>query len=419
MKAVTIAYLSLFLYICLKMKNIDYEYTGSILMNLSGIPVRIFDHEQLIHFFYHSSFPADPYEVAEKDIAESRSHVGYVMSSESQYYGYVNHESLRIVIGPTGLLPLQEQQIRHIAFQLNLKKEEIPSFIQTMRSIVRMPLASLLQMLCAINYAISSEKLTLYDLQVDPEAQQHLQSLPAEDTDHEQSTDDELFSAHNSLAYEKQMLEMVRRGDSEKLEAWLRNAPAIRAGVISKEALQQEKNLFICTATLVSRAAIEGGMDGDEALNLSDSYIRQCEIMNSADDIRNLQLHMLIRYTKEVRKNRWLSDKSSLIRQVSHYIQNHLSDPVKTSEIADALYMSRSHLSARFHKESGMKLTDYIDYVKIAEAKSLLENTGKPAGMIAYYLGYSSQSHFTNVFKKLTAATPEQYRRQHRDFRHQ
>ena len=393
--------------------KIDYEYIGSILMNLSGIPVRIFDTQHLLRFFYHSPFSRDPYELAEKDIIARTDHVGYVMSTESQYYGYVNHDGMRIVIGPSGLLPLQEQQIRHIAFQLNIEREEMPVFIQTMRSIVRMPLSSLLQMLCAINYSISNEKLTLYDLQVDHEAQMQYGSAQEPAISTVQAENEEMLTDHNSLAYERHMLEMVRHGNVEKLEAWVRNAPAIKAGVISKEALQQEKNLFICTVTLVSRAAIEGGMDADEALNLSDSLIRQCEILNSAEDVQNLQLHMLMRYTKEVEKNRWLSDKSSLIRQVTRYIQTHLSDPVRTSDIADALYMSRSHLSLRFHAESGMKLCDYIDQVKIEEARTLLENTNKPAGMIAYYLGYSSQSHFTNVFKKITSLTPNQYRREH------
>lgn len=395
------------------MNKIDYEYIGSILMNLSGIPVRIFDHGHLTRFFYHSPFSKDPYELAEKEITNRTDHVGYVMSSESQYYGYVKHDNMRIVIGPSGLLPLQEQQIRHIAFQLNIEKEEMPSFIQTMRSIVRMPLSSLLQMLCAINYSICGEKLTLFDLQANPETLMQYESEETSGPSLEHNESDVMQSDHNSLAYEKQMLDMVRAGNVQKLEEWVRNAPAIRAGVISKEALQQEKNLFICTVTLVSRAAIEGGMDADEALNLSDSFIRQCEVLNSAEDVQNLQLHMLMRYAKEVAKNRWLSDKSRLIRQVTHYIQTHLSEPLKTSDIADGLYMSRSRLSTRFHEESGIKLSDYIDQVKIEEAKTLLENTNKQAGMIAYYLGYSSQSHFTNVFKKITSLTPNQYRRKY------
>ena len=58
------------------------------------------------------------------------------------------------------------------------------------------------------------------------------------------------------------------------LREWFATAPAIRAGVVAGEPLRQKKNLFIVTVTLASRAAIQGGMQADDAFTLSYSYIR-------------------------------------------------------------------------------------------------------------------------------------------------
>ena len=91
-------------------------------------------------------------------------------------------------------------------------------------------------------------------------------------------------------------------------------------------------------------------------------------------------------------------------------MRHHLSDSIKTEEIAEALFISRSHLSTRFKQETGLNLTEYIHHIKISEAKHLLKYTDKSLLLISNYLGYSSQSHFTRMFKKLVGVSPMEYR---------
>ena len=96
------------------------------------------------------------------------------------------------------------------------------------------------------------------------------------------------------------ILNYVRNGDLDSLKQWLQKAPAIRGGILANEQIRQLKNTFVVTITLVSRSAINGGLDIDEALSLSDSYIQKCELLNSIERITNLQYHMLLDYTKRV-----------------------------------------------------------------------------------------------------------------------
>ena len=51
-----------------------------------------------------------------------------------------------------------------------------------------------------------------------------------------------------------------------------------------------------------SRAAIKGGIDAEDALSLSDEYIRKCELMTGVDSIVNLQYHMVLDYTRRVER---------------------------------------------------------------------------------------------------------------------
>ena len=48
--------------------------------------------------------------------------------------------------------------------------------------------------------------------------------------------------------------------------------------------------------------------------------------------------------------------------------------------------------------------------LRVERAKGLLASTAKPIAEIAADLRFAHQSHFTNVFKKLTGMTPRAYR---------
>lgn len=208
----------------------------------------------------------------------------------------------------------------------------------------------------------------------------------------------------------QQLLDMVRRGDTLRLQEWIANAPAVRPGKVAANLLRQTKNTFIITTTLVSRAAIRGGMDLDDALRLSDSYIQKCERLNSFEQITNLQYHMVTQYTQAVEELRYNRNQSELVKNVASYVRHHLSEAIKTDDLADSLFISRSHLSTRFKRETGMNLTEYIHYIKISEAKHLLAHTDKNLSLISNYLGYSSQSHFSRMFKKMAGMSPAEYR---------
>lgn len=104
---------------------------------------------------------------------------------------------------------------------------------------------------------------------------------------------------------------------------------------------------------------------------------------------------------------------SKLVIDVSNYVQHHLSEPIDVEALAKSMFLSRTYLATKFKKESGTTLTDFILKEKVEEAKRLLRYTDKHATAIAVYLGFSSQSHFVNVFKKYTGKTPSEYRKLH------
>ena len=58
-------------------------------------------------------------------------------------------------------------------------------------------------------------------------------------------------------------------------------------------------------------------------------------------------------------------------------------------------------------------IADFILKEKTEEAKRLLRYTDKSLAAISAYLGFSSQSHFSRVFRQYAEITPGEYRAKH------
>ena len=124
---------------------------------------------------------------------------------------------------------------------------------------------------------------------------------------------------------------------------------------------------------------------------------------------------MIFTYTRKINNLKKLTTKAKISKDVYFYIIKHLSEPIKTEDIAKALYMSRSHLSTIFKKETGISLNNYIHKIKIEKAKELLMDNSKSITLISDYLGYSSSSHFNRIFKQEKKITPTEYRKNNKN----
>ncbi len=147
---------------------------------------------------------------------------------------------------------------------------------------------------------------------------------------------------------------------------------------------------------------------------LSDAYIQRVEQLNAQNAITNLQYSMVLEFTEQVGKVRRGRNPTRLAIEVANYVQHHLSEPIDTEAMAKEFFLSRTHFSTKFKQETGMTLTDFILGEKTEEAKRLLCCSDKSATAIGEYLGFSSQGHFSRVFKKYSGMTPNEYREKYR-----
>ncbi len=394
------------------MKQIDLEYLCTVIGNLSGIPIRLYDGETLVFSYSFVKLPKDPVELYRDEIWSIQESVGYYVTRIFNYYGIINSDNLKIIIGPTRQTGNTDQDLRELAFQLDVSTEDTDEFVIGMKSIIRMPLESVMQILCTMNYVLNGEKLSLQDIAVFDDQQDILSKDAVAKQGAQQYSNENIpvQDVHNTFELEQTVMTIVRKGDTAALREWIRAAPAVRGGIIAAEQLRQMKNTLIVSITLASRAAIRGGMDVEDAFSLSDAYIQKCELLNRPDQIMNLQYHMIQEYTQKVERLRLGKHPGKLAIDVANYIQHHLSEPITVENIAKELYLSRPYLSRKFIEETGESLTDFILKEKTEEAKRLLRYSDKSLTAISDYLGFSSPGHFSRVFRKYAACPPSEYR---------
>lgn len=79
-------------------------------------------------------------------------------------------------------------------------------------------------------------------------------------------------------------------------------------------------------------------------------------------------------------------------------------------EIAQKLHITRRHLSRLMRQCYGMSFADKQNELRCEFAKELLLRSDHSLGVIWQMTGYSSQQYFNKVFKRLTGATPSEFR---------
>ena len=74
-----------------------------------------------------------------------------------------------------------------------------------------------------------------------------------------------------------------------------------------------------------------------------------------------------------------------------------------------------SHYSEWFKARTGKSPKDYVNTLRLQQAKQLLEHTELPIFRIAQDVGFAQASSLTRLFRQRDRLTPQQYRQQIRN----
>lgn len=335
---------------------------------------------------------------------QSNQTVDVTLTEDMVICGYVIDMQGRkaLILGPVMEHPCSRSTALNMLKHMGLSYKRADELMYYFEKIPSVALTTFIKELYFLNYIINDQL---------PPAEDWYKELAAKlGKRHTGPVQTEKLS-HNPREWDQMLEACIEYGKMEELETFMASIRSHgKMGITANDSIRSFKNVSIASIALISRAAARGGMDYEAALSLSDEYIRKIETLRSFEELNQLLGQAFFEYTGIVARIRRLKSQSKLVYSVVNYVQKHIFEPIQVTEIAEEMGNNVSYLCRNFKQETGKTLKEYINEVKLEEAKFMLRSTEKPIIDIAMELGYSSQAYFATLFKNYTGSTPMNFR---------
>lgn len=144
-----------------------------------------------------------------------------------------------------------------------------------------------------------------------------------------------------------------------------------------------------------------------EAQKKDDNFHEICQ------SLLDVLLMYLMRKTETTVSSDTSKKASRECRFIEQYIDEHFSEDISLETLSSLTYMNKYYLVHAFKNYKGVSPINYLIDKRIQEAKLLLETTNYSIAKIAQHVGFSSQSYFSQIFRKETNLSPIQYKKQY------
>lgn len=301
------------------------------------------------------------------------------------------------LIGLVFTSAMSENYIQQRIRELQAPKEWENLALDYIRKVPVVSYQSLIQYGMMLHYCVTGEKIL-------PEAIQFINQPAAKEKQQVETH----RSGDLEYAFQLEIMQAVEDGNVDFVHP--KRIYSTTVGTVSKEGpLRQAKNIMVSFITLISRAAIRGGMSATDAFDLSDFYILISEdCANEAEVYQNGQT-CLRDFTQRVHKIKQ-DGYSKITQDCLDYIARHVREKITMDDLSGALKYNKNYLSTKIHEETGMTIRQIVTRQKLKQAALWLTGTNKPIQEICHELSFESPSYFSAQFRKACGMTPKEYR---------
>jgi AraC-like DNA-binding protein len=312
-----------------------------------------------------------------------------------------------LLIGPAAPIEHDDASILKLSVVRNVPEEKRKAYCERLKHISVFSFRNFLATVSLVNYIFNQ-------VVVPPDSILFLRPTNSPNT--EEALTHALFETresqvmHTPASFEHYILQAVSDGNITKLRQALLSPVSGAVGKMSSDPVRQEKYTFISFVTLVTRAAITGGLDPELAYSLSDIYCQSVDRSQNILEISKLAMEMCLDFTEKVAAAQGKARLSPSVAACCEYISGHLHDEIDLGQLSSQVRLGSKSLSQKFKSETGLSVIDYIHQERVKEAQSLLQYSDYSISEIGYFLQYGSQSYFSSIFKKFSGETPQQFR---------
>lgn len=306
------------------------------------------------------------------------------------------------VLGPAFYDDISPRMLEAALNRLNLSQSVKHQFYDILMQLPVVPATRFLQYGQMLHFTLTGKNIP---------SSEFLHMADASDAPTPKKVGTQKTPQHGTWAAEQAMMKLIEEGNLNYRKERDRFNTSGKVGKMSLgDPVRQVKNQIIVLTALCTRAAIRGGLAPDTAYTLSDRYIQNVEACTTIADLAEVGHAMEDDFVRRVHQVKTQTGISPQVQQCCEYIQLHVEDKITVDQLAQQVGHAKNYLIKKFHKETGKTIGAYITEAKMERAKLLLKEPGKSVQDVAEQLGYATQSHFGELFRKHTGMTPAQWR---------
>ncbi|MBS3047991.1 helix-turn-helix transcriptional regulator [Enterobacter mori] len=99
-----------------------------------------------------------------------------------------------------------------------------------------------------------------------------------------------------------------------------------------------------------------------------------------------------------------------LYQSICRWLQDNYAEPITRESVAALFTISPNHLSRLFSQQGTMSFVDYVRWVRMGKARTILQKYHLPVGEVAKRCGYPDSDYFSRLFRRQFGLTPGEYR---------
>lgn len=219
---------------------------------------------------------------------------------------------------------------------------------------------------------------------------------------------------HTPYELEMEILSALQSSDKEKFNSLLQTITNYSGGSFAHTSAKYKEYSIVSMVTVLTRAAITGGVSPNDAYALSDTLLYKTSLCRHEQEYLQIFQESLDSFFKLVKKNKDAQNQSIHIRDCKTYISHHLNKELNPDILAEHLGISKNYLLRLFPQYENMTLMQYILRERVLAAANMLKYSDFDIMRIATYFHFQTQSHFGVVFKKYLGMSPAAYRKKNK-----
>lgn len=138
------------------------------------------------------------------------------------------------------------------------------------------------------------------------------------------------------------------------------------------------------------------------------------ESLNQLSHSNATMIEQTAKFYEILLKLQHIKKEITVADQIADYISKKLLDNLTLDMICKEFNFSKNHVINLFKKEYKMTPFEYMNFLKIKQAESLLEVTSESVESICYQCGFHDYPYFYKLFYRANKLSPTEWRNQKR-----